>query len=219
MTEKIRKECYRRVRAILKTELNSANRIEDINTSAIPLVTFSLNIVNWTPSYIKKMDTKIRKLMTCNRMHHPKADVDRSYIPRNEGGRGMIQLELSLKTTTIGMQKYLETTKDWMLQLVHNHEQRKKLHSIMKESTKFAAELNIETAVGTELPCMLQARNLKRRAKQEGLKKTKERWEGKPLHSQYPKRSKQADVDQEKIHQLLRGMALKAETEGFIMAV
>ena len=34
--------------------------------------------------------------MKRNRMHHPKADVDRLYIPRNEGGRGMIQLELSL---------------------------------------------------------------------------------------------------------------------------
>ena len=165
MKEKIRKECYRRVRAILKTELNSAHRIEAINTLAIPVLTYSSNIVNWRRSEIKKRDTKIRKLMTCNRKHHPKADVDRLYIPRNERGRGMIQLELSLETTTIGMQKYLKTTKDWMLQLVHNHEQRKKLHSSKNESNKFATELNIETAVGTELPCTLQARNLKRRVK------------------------------------------------------
>ena len=61
-----------------------------------------------------------------------------------------------------------------------------------KESTKFATEVKIETAVGTKLPCTLQARNLKRRAKKEGLKKIKKRWEGKPLHGQYPKRSKQA---------------------------
>ena len=87
-----------------------------------------------------------------------------------------------------------------------------------KESTKFATEVNIETAVGTKLPCTLQARNLKRRAKQEGLKKMKKRWEGKPLHGQYPKRSKQADVDQEKAHQWLRGMGLKAETERSIIA-
>ena len=68
MKEKIRKECYRRVRAILKTELNSANRIEAINTLAIPVVTYSFNIINWTISDIKKIDVKIRKLMTCNRM-------------------------------------------------------------------------------------------------------------------------------------------------------
>ena len=30
-------------------------------------------------------------------MHHPKADVDRLYIPKNEGRRGMTQLEFSYK--------------------------------------------------------------------------------------------------------------------------
>ena len=200
MKEKIRKECYRRVRAILKTELNSANRIEAINTLAIPVVTYSFNIINWTLSDIKKIDVKIRKLMTCNRMHHPKADVDRLYIPRKAGGRGMIQLELSLKTTTIGLQKYLETSKDWMLQLVNIHEQGKKMHSIKKDT------------------CTLQAKNLKKKAKQEGLKNIQENWGSKPLHGQCPKRSQQADVDKDKTHQWLRGTGLKAETEGFLMA-
>ena len=218
MKEKIRKECYRRVRAILKTEFNSASRIEAINTLAIPVVAYSFNIINRTISDIKKIDVKIRKLMTCNRMHHPKADVDRLYIPRKEEGRGMIQLELSLKTTTIGLQKYLETSKDWMLQLVNIHEQGKKMHSIKKESNKFASELNIEATINEELPCTLQAKNLKKKAKQEGLKKIQEKWESKPLHGQYPKRSQQADVDKDKTHQWLRGTGLKAETEGFIMA-
>ena len=218
MKEMIRKECYRRVRAILKTELNSANRIEAINTLAIPVVTYSFNIVNWTLSDIKKIDTKIRKLMSCNRMHHPKADVDRLYIPRKDGGRGLIQLELSLKTATIGLQRYLETTKDWMLQLVNTHEETKRMHSVKKESSKFAVELNIETSMDVDLPSSIQAKNLKKKAKQEGLKKILETWKGKPLHGQYPKRSQQADVDQEKTHQWLRATGLKAETEGFIIA-
>ena len=45
MKEKIRKECYRRVRAILKTELNSANRIQAINAFAIPAVTYSFCMI------------------------------------------------------------------------------------------------------------------------------------------------------------------------------
>ena len=56
MKEKI-KECYRRVWATLKTELNLANRIQTINTLAIPLVTYSFNI-NWNLSDIKKMGSK-----------------------------------------------------------------------------------------------------------------------------------------------------------------
>ena len=71
---------------------------------------------------------------------------------------------------TMGMQKHLETTKGQMILLVYVHEQSKKLYSIKKESNKFATELNIEIAIGSELPCTLQAKNPKRIAKQEGLK-------------------------------------------------
>ena len=63
-------------------------------------------------SEIRKMDAKIRKLLTCERMHHPKADVDRLYVPRNEGGRGLTQLETVYKTSTIGLNAYLESTND-----------------------------------------------------------------------------------------------------------
>ena len=39
MKGKIRKECYRRVRAILHTELNAKNKLEGIKTLVIPVVT------------------------------------------------------------------------------------------------------------------------------------------------------------------------------------
>ena len=39
MKEKIRKVYYRQVRAILHTELNAKNKLEAINTLAIPVIT------------------------------------------------------------------------------------------------------------------------------------------------------------------------------------
>ena len=53
MNEKIRKECYRRVRAILHTELNEKNKLEVINTIAIPVVTYSFNVINWNLKEIR----------------------------------------------------------------------------------------------------------------------------------------------------------------------
>ena len=47
MKVKVRKEYYRRRRLVLKSELNAANRFEAINTLAVPVVTYSFNIVNW----------------------------------------------------------------------------------------------------------------------------------------------------------------------------
>ena len=79
------KECYRRARAILKTELNTANRIEAINTLAMPVVQYSFNVINWNLKDLRRLGTKIRKMLTCYKMHHPKADKDRLYLSRTEG--------------------------------------------------------------------------------------------------------------------------------------
>jgi hypothetical protein len=34
-----------------------------------------------------------KKAADIHGQHHPKADVDRLYVPRKQGGRGLIQLE------------------------------------------------------------------------------------------------------------------------------
>ena len=47
MREKIWKECFHRVRSILRSELNAHNRINAIKSLALPVVTYSLNIINW----------------------------------------------------------------------------------------------------------------------------------------------------------------------------
>ena len=77
-------------------------------------------------------------------MYHPKADKDGLCLPRSEGSRNLIQTELTYKTTTMGLHKFLQTTKDWMMELVRKRDDSKKLYSIAKESRKYMAELNIE---------------------------------------------------------------------------
>ena len=74
---KIREDGCSRVRGILKAELNSDNRIETINTLAMPVVQYSFNVINWTLQDLRGIDTKIRKLLTCYKMHHPKVGKDR----------------------------------------------------------------------------------------------------------------------------------------------
>ena len=89
------------------------------------------------------MNRKIWKLLTLNRLHHPKADANRMYVPRKEKGRGMINLEICSKTTAIGLNTYLLQSDDRMLKLVLQHEKKKNLHSVMKERLKFKFQLNM----------------------------------------------------------------------------
>ena len=143
MKEKIRKEYYRRIRMVLKSVLNSTNKLEAINTLAVPLVTYTFNIINWTLQELAKLDTKTRKFLTTYKIHHPKSDVGRLYLPRTEGGRGLIQLELSYKSTTIGLDKYLQETQDILLHFFKDHDDRKSLYSIRRQSMNFNRELEV----------------------------------------------------------------------------
>ena len=86
------------------------------------MVTYSFTIINWSLTENKKVDTKIRSLLTMHRMHHSNSGVTRLYLPRKEGGRGVVQLELFLKTSIIGMEACLNNKKYWILKLVKKHE-------------------------------------------------------------------------------------------------
>ena len=96
MREKIRKKYFRKVRSVNRSELNARNRINAINFLALPVIKNSFTIINWSLTEIKKVDTKIRKLLSMHRMHHPNSDINRLYLRRKEGSRGLGQLELSL---------------------------------------------------------------------------------------------------------------------------
>ena len=93
-----------------KSKIDHENRTEFQKSNycnyytRIPVVTYSFNVINWNMNELKRLDAKIMKQLTCNRMHHPKSDVERLYVARKKSGRGgMIQLELSYKTSTIAI--------------------------------------------------------------------------------------------------------------------
>ena len=102
-------------------ELNSANRIVTINNRAMPVAQYSFNIINWTLKDLRRIVSKIRKLLACHKMLHPKTDKDQLYLARWEGGRSLIQVRLTYKTTTVGLQQYLQTTKDWLMVFAGEH--------------------------------------------------------------------------------------------------
>ena len=83
----------RRLRLVLGTELSAKNKIQSIGSLAVRVLRYSFGIVNWHQEELQKLDRKMRKLPTIHGQHHPKADVDRLFVPRKQGGRGLMQLE------------------------------------------------------------------------------------------------------------------------------
>jgi hypothetical protein len=45
---------------------------------------------------------------TIHGQHHPKADVDRLYVPRKQGGRGLMELEAAHAVEITKLVKYVD---------------------------------------------------------------------------------------------------------------
>ena len=105
MKDTIRKEYLRRTRKLLETKLTSRNLIKGINTWAVPLVRYSGPFLKWTRDELKQMDQRTKKLMTMHKALHPRDDVDRLYVSRKEGGRGLASIE---DTVDASIQDYIE---------------------------------------------------------------------------------------------------------------
>ena len=71
MKEKVRKEYNMRVRLILRTELKGRNKMEAINSFVVPVVQYSLGIIDWKISELKIIDAKTRKLLNMHKMLYP----------------------------------------------------------------------------------------------------------------------------------------------------
>lgn len=56
MKEKVRKEYHRQVRLILGTELNAKNKMQAINSLAVPVPQYSFGIIDWREAEIQDMD-------------------------------------------------------------------------------------------------------------------------------------------------------------------
>ena len=84
-------------------------------------------------------------MLTMYKMHHPKADIDRLYVERKEGGRRLIQVEAAFRAEIINIAEYLNTNYkgDEFLNIVKNHESSQpNMDSVLKLATKIIEELS-----------------------------------------------------------------------------
>ena len=108
MKEKIKKEYLRRIRKLLETKLYSRNLVKGINTWAVPFVRHSGPFLKWTWEELKQMDQRTRKLMTTHKALHSRDDVNRLYVSRREGGRGLACIEESVAASIQQLKDYIQ---------------------------------------------------------------------------------------------------------------
>ena len=100
----IRKEYLRRTRKLLETKLSCRNFFKGINIWAVPPVRYSGPFLSGPVMNLNKWTKKTRKLMAL----HPRDDVDRLYVSRKKGGRGLASIEDSVDSSIQRLEDYIE---------------------------------------------------------------------------------------------------------------
>ena len=154
-------------------------------------------------------------MLTLYKMHHPKADIDRKYVKRKEGGRGLVQIEAAYKAEIINIAEYLNTIykKDQFVNIFKSQESTQtNLNTMIKTAAKITEELSQP--------------NEKSYAKQDGIQHIKARlgeslkkkWKKKILHGQYIRNKDRQLMSEEDTFFWLSKGDLKAENESEIVA-
>ena len=122
MKEAVTSEYKRRVRKILETKLNGGNIINAISARAILVLRYSAPFLKWRKIELQELDRRTRKLLTMHNAHHPKSNVERIYIPRNEGGRGLLNVEETINAAILCLVEYVVDSTKRVLSAARNIE-------------------------------------------------------------------------------------------------
>ena len=117
MKEKLVAEYKQRLRKILKSYLSGRNVIQAINSYAAPVMRYSGGIIHWTKEDLHSVDVLTRKQLTLHRAFHQKGDVDRLYVPRTLGGRGLLSIEEIIVGEERNLSAYLSSSPEPLLRL------------------------------------------------------------------------------------------------------
>lgn len=160
--------------------------------------------------------------MTKHRALHTNASVPRIYLPRYQGGRGLVGIELAYNRTVINVTSKIMQTKDPLLKLVRNHEIANRGAFIYRHAQRAAEALEIQLLVNT--PEQDQISTLPPAKRKAILKKSqieilRREHVGKRIHGIFYKNIDRLQLSPLLTFKFLTAASLKAETEGFITAV
>ncbi|KAL1454809.1 hypothetical protein WDU94_008943 [Cyamophila willieti] len=193
LKEKLKEEYRKRLTKLLNTYLNGRNMIDAINTWAIPSLTYSFGIVKWNETELEELDYMTRRLLGKFRMLHPKSCVERLYLSRKDGGRGLVNIKRLCMKQELDMKKRIQKSNDNIM---------KKIVEVDKKYTP----LNLSETMNP---------NIQPNTKDDLINQ----WKSKSIHGRYINQIQDQNVNKTLSFNWLKRGELHPETEGFYMAI
>lgn len=196
--DRLTKQFISRVTKIVKTKLNGKNMVKAINTYAIPVLSYSFGVIKWTKEELRRLRTRLSKILNKYRMHHPNSAVERLTLSRKMGGRGFIDIAHLHNSQVDKLRKFFA-----------DRAEASPLHASAVKGDNHHTPLNLLNTVRHAAPL----------SKSEVITSKLETLSAKSLHGRHQKVLAEKFVDKEASNAWLSRAGLFPETEGFMLAI
>eukprot|EP00116_Pleurobrachia_bachei_P000806 sb/3461068/ len=107
-----------RVKRLLSSSLHGKNLVTAINTWAIPVIRYGAGILDWTATEAKGLDMMTRKILRRGFIKS-NSDIDRLYVSRKLGGRGLQRIEDVIVKEETGLVSFFSNSTDTKIRALH----------------------------------------------------------------------------------------------------
>ena len=206
--EKVKKEYLNRLKKICKSELTPKNKITAINQLAIPVVTYGFGIIDWPQYELDILDVKTRKTLTLHKVIYRNQCLDRIYLPRNEGGLGLTEIDHAYRASIVSLGQYLKSTEEENMKLVEqqHRDTLPQQISITKLAENFGGELIVEREGDEHTPATMVARKTRSKYSKKAQKDKVVKWKEHKRAGKFQEELEKDYIDKEgSLHWLRNG--------------
>ena len=210
--EKVCKEYLNRVRKKWSSEMPDFNKVIAHNSFAVPVITPTIGIIDWTIDEIRQVDINTRKLFAMTGSFHPNSDVDRIYMSRAKGGRGLRSIRTLYESRIISLRQHLlrNANRNEILGYVRECE-----HAYI---IRVGKELLVNNDI-TETPDA-KPKSLSRKYAKAKAKEHEQQYIKKKMHGYYYRKLQQNDnIDISVSQQRSRTKQITSQFEGYLGAI
>ena len=221
---RVTSEYLKRVRQTWRSNLNSRKTVGLHNSYCVGVLRYFCQILHLSVRERVGLDRRTRRAINQAGGHHPNASVDRLYLPRNKGGRGLQRVEDVWEQTTVSAALYTLRSQDPQMHGVARSLQKadqRYEQTIVGNARailgKHGLQLNGTDWDSTTQP-LLPIKKICLQLRQKQEQEARARLERKQIHGVFAREVAGGGVDGQSTHRWLTEGLLVPSTEATIVA-
>ena len=140
--ERVKVEMTKRLKLLMKSELNDENLIQAINSKIVPVAAYPMNVCKMTKGELNELDQIVKRELRKNDMLGRQASDERLYLKRDQGGRGLKSMRDVYAETRTRVACYMCKSNNKWIQAAWHRETIKETNTIIDEAVKAMMEID-----------------------------------------------------------------------------